>query len=45
MKAQRTTSLLFSGGQTVASVGNPGDTQKYDVKALVIVTKTKVPGL
>lgn len=45
MKAQRTTSLLFSGGQTVASVGNPGDTQKYDVKALVIGTKTKVPGL
>ena len=45
MKAQRTTSLLFSGGQTVASVGNPGDTQKYDVKAFVIGTKTKVPGL
>ena len=45
MKAQRTTSLLFSGGQTVASVGNPGDTQKYDVKAIVIGTKTKVPGL
>lgn len=45
MKAQRTTSRLFSGGQTVASVGNPGDTQKYDVKALVIGTKTKVPGL
>ena len=33
------------GGQTVASVGNPGDTKKYDVKALVIGTKTKVPGL
>lgn len=33
------------GGQTVASVGNPGDTKKYAVKALVIGTKSKVPGL
>ncbi|MBO7349497.1 MAG: hypothetical protein J6U27_06045 [Spirochaetales bacterium] len=33
------------GGQTVASVGNPGDTQKYDVKALVVGNPTKVPGL
>ena len=33
------------GGQTVASVGNPGDTKKYDVRALVIGNPTKVPGL
>jgi len=33
------------GGQTVASVGNPGDTKKYDVRALVIGSPTKVPGL
>lgn len=33
------------GGQTVASVGNPGDTAKYAVKALVVGNKTRVPGL
>ena len=33
------------GGQTVASVGNPGDTNKYEVKALVVGNPTKVPGL
>ena len=33
------------GGQTVASVGNPGDTKKYEVKALVVGNPTKVPGL
>ncbi|MBO4410265.1 MAG: hypothetical protein J5775_05890 [Spirochaetales bacterium] len=33
------------GGQTVASVGNPGDTKKYAVRALVIGNPTKVPGL
>ena len=33
------------GGQTVASVGNPGDTNKYEVKALVIGTPTPVSGL
>lgn len=33
------------GGQTIASVGNPGDTKKYDVRALVVGSKTKVPGL
>lgn len=33
------------GGQTVASVGNPGDTVKYDVRALVIGNPTKVDGL
>lgn len=33
------------GGQTIASVGNPGDTAKYDVKALVVGNPTKVPGL
>ncbi|MGN0850296.1 MAG: tripartite tricarboxylate transporter substrate-binding protein [Candidatus Ornithospirochaeta sp.] len=33
------------GGQTVASVGNPGDTNKYDVRALVVGSKAKVPGL
>ncbi|MBQ0072270.1 MAG: hypothetical protein KBS81_10545 [Spirochaetales bacterium] len=33
------------GGQTVASVGNPGDTKKYDVRALVVGNPTKVPGL
>ena len=33
------------GGQTVASVGNPGDTKKYEVRALVIGTKNPVPGL
>ena len=29
----------------LASVGYPGDTKKYDVRAFVISTKTKVPGL
>lgn len=33
------------GGQTIASVGNPGDTKKYDVRALVVGNPTKVPGL
>ena len=33
------------GGQTIASVGNPGDTKKYDVKALVVGNPVKVPGL
>ena len=33
------------GGQTVASVGNPGDTKKYEVKALVVGNPSKVPGL
>ena len=33
------------GGQTIASVGNPGDTNKYEVKALVIGTPTPVSGL
>lgn len=33
------------GGQTIASVGNPGDTNKHEVKALVIGTPTPVPGL
>ena len=33
------------GGQTVASVGNPGDTKKYDVRALVVGNPTKVLGL
>ncbi|MCF0261452.1 MAG: hypothetical protein HUK23_00900 [Sphaerochaetaceae bacterium] len=33
------------GGQTIASVGNPGDTNKYDVRALVVGNPTKVPGL
>ena len=33
------------GGQTIASVGNPGDTKKYEVRALVIGTPTPVPGL
>ncbi|QTQ15967.1 tripartite tricarboxylate transporter substrate-binding protein [Treponema parvum] len=33
------------GGQTIASVGNPGDTKKYEVRALVIGTPTPIPGL
>ena len=33
------------GGQTVASVGNPGDTKKYEVRALVVGNPTKVLGL
>ena len=33
------------GGQTVASVGHPGDTKKYDVRALVVGNPTKVVGL
>ena len=33
------------GGQTIASVGNPGDTKKYEVRALVIGNPTPVPGL
>ena len=33
------------GGQTIASVGNPGDTKKYEVRALVVGNPTKVPGL
>ena len=33
------------GGQTIASVGNPGDTNKYEVRALVIGTPTPVSGL
>lgn len=33
------------GGQTVASVGNPGDTKKYDVRALVVGNPSKVLGL
>ncbi len=33
------------GGQTVASVGNPGDTKKYAVKALVVGNRERVKGL
>lgn len=33
------------GGQAVASVGNPGDTKKYAVKALVIGNNGRVAGL
>lgn len=33
------------GGQCVASVGNPGDTKKYAVKALAVGNKTRVKGL
>jgi len=33
------------GGQTIASVGNPGDTVKYEVRALAIGNPTKVAGL
>lgn len=33
------------GGQTVASVGNPGDTKKYAVKALAVGNRERVKGL
>jgi len=33
------------GGQAVASVGNPGDTKKYDVKALVVGSSERLAGM
>ena len=33
------------GGQAIASVGNPGDTSKYEVKALVVGAPERLAGL
>ena len=33
------------GGQAIASVGNPGDTKKYEVKALVVGAPERLGGL
>ncbi|MBQ7519570.1 MAG: hypothetical protein IJU12_04555, partial [Clostridia bacterium] len=33
------------GGQAIASVGNPGDTAKYEVKALVVGAPQRLPSL
>jgi len=33
------------GGQAIASVGNPGDTAKYEVKALVVGAPERLPSL
>ena len=33
------------GGQAVASVGNPGDTSKYEVKAIVVGSTERLAGL
>ena len=44
-KGAKNVFAALMGGQTVASVGNPGDTKKYDVRALVIGNPTKVLGL